>query len=59
MTTLSWMFDEQGNHLPASTPQFTPGCAGIMEKLWCNVPEPSPPAQAAGQAPQMQRWNMA
>jgi len=30
MVTLSWMFDERGNHLPASTPQFTPGCAGTI-----------------------------
>jgi hypothetical protein len=25
---LSWLFDENGQHLPASTPQFAPGCAG-------------------------------
>ncbi len=27
---LAWLFDEQGQHLPSSTPKFAPGCAGAI-----------------------------
>ena len=27
---ITWLYDEQGQHLPASTPNFSPGCAGVV-----------------------------
>jgi len=27
---MTWLYDEQGQHLPASTPNFSPGCAGTV-----------------------------
>jgi hypothetical protein len=28
--TITWLYDEQGQHLPASTPNFDSGCAGVV-----------------------------
>jgi len=40
--TMTWLYDEQGQHLPASTPNFEPGCAGTVAE---------PPAGGDGDHP--------